>query len=216
MVDWPPKLIERLNAPTGEEEFNTLLPIGSARNASQQQQQLENLHGRTLNLPNYYVTHSKVYFEVFSACIIAFLLNLLDVITYGRIVFPSLPSTIGSMSVTAPNTMVMTILTSVIAQLCFTAFSSMDYGVLAGMMVEVIPFYHAYFWTIYHTLALDEPILTDFSSLYPTLFFMVFISSASIALLFYILGTSFLSKLLQFFPRSLFPSCQRYIFILFI
>jgi hypothetical protein len=211
MADRPPKLIERLNAPasTGDDEFNALLPITSARLSTLQQLDLS---GRS-NAANYYIEHSKLYFEVFSACIIAFLLNLLDVITYGRIVFPSIPSTIGKLSVTPPNTMVMSILTSIIAQVCFTAFSSIHYGVLAGMMVEVIPFYHAYFWTIYYTLTLDQPILTDLSSLYPTLFFMVFISSVSIAFLFYILGSSFLSKLLQFFPRFLSPSSANIILI---
>ena len=188
------KLIERLNASDLDDESTTqfLLPIEVNRNLF-----------RRRSRASYALLFQQAtwYLEIFSASIIAFLLNLLDIIAYGRIVFPLIPSVIGRASVVPPNTMVMYTLTTVVAQLCFTTFSSMSHGVLAGTMVEIIPFYHAYFWTIYHSLTIEEPFITDFSSLYPTLFFMVLLSSATIAGVFYILGSSNLSKLIQFFPK---------------
>ena len=186
------KLIERLNATDIDEESSSqlLLPINTDMRSFQQ-----------TTISHNYFRDASWYLECISASIIAFLINLLDIISYGRIVFPLIPSIIGRASTVSPNTMVMYTLTTVVSQLCFTTFSSMDHGLLAGMMIEVIPFYHAYFWTIYYSLTLEEPFITDFSSLYPTLFFMVLFSSGTLAFVFYILGTSNLSKLIQYFPK---------------
>lgn len=139
--------------------------------------------------------------EILSAAAIALVLNLLDIIAYGRIIFPVIPTSIGRAAHAVPNTMVMYTVTTVVAQLCFTAISSLDRGVLAGMMVEAIPFYHNYFWTIYYALTLHDAPVASLNSLYPTLFFLCIISTLSIAAMFFLLGYSNLSEILQYFPR---------------
>ncbi len=191
-----PKLIQRLNATETDDETSFLIPMSEQSSYLGRRNSFKDMYSE-------YIQDLAWYIEVFSAGLIALLLNLLDVIAYGRIIFPIIPSTIGRASVAMPNTMIMYILTSVIAQLCFSAFSSFDRGVLAGMMVEVIPFYHSYFWSIYHSLTINESFLADLSSLYPTLFFMILLSSATISFLFFVIGFSSLSKLLQYFPRYL-------------
>ena len=124
-----------------------------------------------------------------SAITIALILNLLDAIAYGLIIFPSLPV----FQDYRVHGMCMFLCCTIISQIVFSCLSGFKRGAVAGMMIEIIPYIHK--------LAFKIDKCSNPTETMPTLIFFMSFSTCCIGLVFLLLGNKKLSALVRMFPR---------------
>ncbi|KAJ3968036.1 sulfate transporter family-domain-containing protein [Lentinula raphanica] len=132
------------------------------------------------------------------AVILGSLLNILDGVSYGMIIFPSsAPFTdLGPMGVS------MFFITCVLSQLCFTFGGSGFAGANGSMMIEVVPFYHIMAARIASDIGEDKP-----AEVIATTIVAYALSSVLTGLSFLLLGALRLGALIGFFPRHILVGC---------
>ncbi|EPQ26044.1 uncharacterized protein PFL1_06497 [Pseudozyma flocculosa PF-1] len=133
------------------------------------------------------------------AVILGMLMNVLDGVSYGMIMFPaSYPifSNFGGDGVS------MFFLTCVLSQLVYTLGGSIFKGGNGSMMIETVPFFHILVKIIIDTLG-DE----DRGAIVATTMVAFALSSILIGLAFFLLGALRLGVLIGFFPRHILVGC---------
>ncbi|KAI0660283.1 sulfate transporter family-domain-containing protein [Cubamyces menziesii] len=132
------------------------------------------------------------------AVILGTLLNILDGISYGMIIFPAAGvfSGLGGVGVS------MFFVTAIITQLIYSAGASGFAGANGSMMIEVVPFFHLIANQIAEEVGEDHP----HAVLATTMVAFAF-SSILTGATFFLLGALKLGSLIGFFPRHILVGC---------
>ena len=132
------------------------------------------------------------------AVFLGLLLNLLDALSYGMILFPlgnPIFSDLGADGIS------IFFVSTIISQLVFSATSVFKGGV-GSEMIEVVPFFHQMAFTIIRHVGAENE-----ESVLATTVVAFSISSLLIGLAFFTMGASKIGALVGFFPRSLLIGC---------
>ncbi|KAI5480036.1 sulfate transporter family protein [Pseudohyphozyma bogoriensis] len=135
--------------------------------------------------------------QALPAVILGTLMNILDGVSYGMIMFPTnLPvfSEFGGIGVS------MFFVSCVISQLVYTGGGSIFKGGNGSMMIEVVPFYHV-------IAGIISSSISEGKSVVATTMLAFAISSVLTGLAFYGLGAMKLGSLSEFFPRHILVGC---------
>ncbi|KAJ1566320.1 hypothetical protein HK405_010272, partial [Cladochytrium tenue] len=134
------------------------------------------------------------------AVMLGLILNLLDALSYGIIIFPALGASIPA---SAPQAGIsMFLLSTIICQLVFSLGGSKFPGANGSMMIEVMPFLHIMVYTIEETMAGSPS-----ESILATIMVAYTISTLLTGVAFLLLGFFKLGNLIQFFPRHILVGC---------
>ncbi|KAG9045458.1 hypothetical protein FS837_006274 [Tulasnella sp. UAMH 9824] len=146
-------------------------------------------------------TYSSIGKEAVSsipAVILGMLLNILDGVSYGFIMFPTgtLFAGFGGIGVS------MFFVTTIIAQLVYSLGGSTFAGANGSMMIEVVPFFHMIANGIVEVVGED-----DVETVVATTMVAFAFSSIITGITFYILGRFKLGNIIGFFPRHILVGC---------
>ncbi|EMD35753.1 hypothetical protein CERSUDRAFT_52921 [Gelatoporia subvermispora B] len=132
------------------------------------------------------------------AVVLGALLNILDGVSYGMIIFPATGvfANLGGTGVS------MFFVTAVIAQLIYSAGGSCFAGANGSMMIEVVPFFHILANTIAEEVGEDNP-----HAVLATTMVAFAMSSVLTGLTFFLLGALRSGVLIGFFPRHILVGC---------
>ncbi|KAJ7902840.1 sulfate transporter family-domain-containing protein [Mycena olivaceomarginata] len=132
------------------------------------------------------------------AVVLGCLLNILDGVSYGMIIFPtSAPfEDLGPMGVS------MFFVSTVLAQLAFSLGGSHFAGANGSMMIEVVPFFHILATSIAQEIGPEHP-----QEIICTTLVAYALSSVLTGLSFFLLGFLKLGTLIGFFPRHILVGC---------
>ena len=131
--------------------------------------------------------------------ILGLLLNILDALSYGMILFPLGNSTFEGLG---PDGISMFYVSCIISQLTYSLNGSVFKGAIGSEMIEVVPFFHKMAFTIQHRIGEEhrDAILATTITAYA-------LSSILTGLTFLIMGTFRLGSLIGFFPRHILLGC---------
>ncbi|KAG7440141.1 uncharacterized protein BT62DRAFT_938340 [Guyanagaster necrorhizus] len=132
------------------------------------------------------------------AVILGSLLNVLDGVSYGMIIFPA--SGVFDDYKMAPLGVSMFFLSTLTAQLTYTLGASQFAGANGSMMIEVVPFFHMIALSISADLESPTEILATTLVSYA-------LSSILTGIAFFLLGYLKLGTLIGFFPRHILVGC---------
>ncbi|KAG8968392.1 hypothetical protein FRC03_007589 [Tulasnella sp. 419] len=132
------------------------------------------------------------------AVILGLLLNILDGVSYGFIMFPAgaIFSGFGGLGVS------MFFVTTIVAQLTYTLGGSKFAGGNGSMMIEVVPFFHLIVSGIIDVIGEDKP-----EEIIATTMVAFAFSSILTGITFFTLGAFKLGNLIGFFPRHILVGC---------
>ncbi|KAL6944817.1 hypothetical protein ACO0RG_001571 [Hanseniaspora osmophila] len=135
------------------------------------------------------------------AVILGLLLNILDALSYGMIIFPITEPIFQHLG---PSGLSLFYISSIISQLCYSCGLS-DFGCAIGSeMIEITPFFHTMAGMI-STYYANDPAHQD--AIIATTLVSYCVSSILTGLTFYILGKLKLGKIVGFFPRHILIGC---------
>jgi SulP family sulfate permease len=135
------------------------------------------------------------------------LLNVLDALSYGMIMFPIGEAVFSKMG---PAGLSMFYVSTVISQLVFSLGGSAFKGGIGSEMIEVTPFFHQMGLSILYKIQSSERYANDPNTnnvIITTTIFAFAISSMVTGLVFAVLGKCRLGKLVGFFPRHILVGC---------
>jgi SulP family sulfate permease len=133
------------------------------------------------------------------AVFLGLLLNILDALSYGMILFPlgeSMFAQLGSDGIS------MFYVSTVIAQLVFSCGGSIFKGGIGSEMIEVVPFFHQMAFMILDRVGEDNP-----RSVLATTIVSFAMSSILTGVVFFLMGACKLGSLIGFFPRHILIGC---------
>lgn len=145
------------------------------------------------------VEASKEPVRLLPAVILGVLLNVLDGVSYGLIIFPT---SYGIFSDFGGDGVSMFFVTCIISQLVYTLGGSIFKGGNGSMMIEVVPFYHILVTIIIDLLGEDQPV-----AVISTTMVAFALSSIFAGIVFLALGYFRLGVLIGFFPRHILVGC---------
>jgi len=134
-----------------------------------------------------------------SAVFLGLLLNILDALSYGYILFP-----LGSpiFSQTGPDGISIFFVSCIVSQLCFSFGLSTFRGGVGSEMIEVVPFFHKMAYSIMNQME-GQPA----EAIIATTIVSYCASSVLTGLIFLALGAFKLGNLVSFFPRHILIGC---------
>ncbi|KAH7886685.1 sulfate transporter family-domain-containing protein [Phlebopus sp. FC_14] len=137
-------------------------------------------------------------FKSLPAVILGTLLNILDGVSYGMIIFPAagIFENLGGMGVS------MFFVSTLVAQLAYTFGGSSFAGANGSMMIEVVPFFHIMASTIAGDVGEENA-----REVIATTLVAFALSSLLTGLTFFLLGYLRLGVLIGFFPRHILVGC---------
>lgn len=160
--------------------------------------------GRSLTNPKNYTQDALVSgavssLQMTSAVFLGLLLNLLDALSYGYILFP-----LGSpiFSETGPDGISIFFVSCIVSQLCYSLGLSMFRGGVGSEMIEVVPFFHKMAYSIMNQMEGEPP-----EAIIATTIVSYCLSSILTGLIFLALGGFKLGNLVSFFPRHILIGC---------
>ena len=133
------------------------------------------------------------------AVFLGLLLNILDALSYGMILFPlgePLFDNLGS------DGIAMFYVSTIIAQLVFSAGGSVFRGGVGSEMIEVVPFFHSMAFTILQRVGDDNP-----KGVLATTILAFSVSAILTGTVFFLMGACRLGSLIGFFPRHILIGC---------
>ncbi|CAA90855.1 sulfate transmembrane transporter Vsb1 [Schizosaccharomyces pombe] len=133
------------------------------------------------------------------AVIIGLLLNILDALSYGLILFPISDPLFKNLGA---DGLAIYYVSCVVSQLVYSLGGSFFKGSVGSEMIEVIPFFHQIAFTILNRVGEDNP-----KSVIATTILAYCLSSILTGLVFFILGILRLGRLIEFFPRHILLGC---------
>lgn len=131
--------------------------------------------------------------------ILGTLLNILDGVSYGMILFPLGEPVFSNMGMAGLS---MFYVSCIVSQLVFSLGGSMFRAGVGGEMIEVVPFFHAMATTIMHDIGEDHP-----EEVISTTILSFAMSAIITGGVFFILGYAKLGSLIGFFPRHILVGC---------
>ncbi|OAL42960.1 sulfate transporter family protein-like protein [Pyrenochaeta sp. DS3sAY3a] len=134
-----------------------------------------------------------------SAVFLGLLLNLLDALSYGYILFP-----LGApiFSQTGPDGISIFFVSCIVSQLCYSLGLSAFKGGVGSEMIEVVPFFHKMAYSIMNQMEGQPP-----EAIIATTIVSYCLSSILTGLIFLALGGFRLGNLVSFFPRHILIGC---------
>ncbi|KAF8882992.1 sulfate transporter family-domain-containing protein [Infundibulicybe gibba] len=132
------------------------------------------------------------------AVLLGSLLNVLDGVSYGMIIFPAT----GVFADLGPMGVSMFFVSTVLAQLAYTCGGSEFAGANGSMMIEVVPFFHILATSIARQIGEDHP-----KEVIATTLAAYALSSVLTGLSFLLLGALKLGVIIGFFPRHILVGC---------
>lgn len=132
------------------------------------------------------------------AVFLGLLLNILDALSYGMILFPlgePLFEDLGS------DGIAIFYVSTVVAQVVYSAGGSIFKGGIGSEMIEVVPFFHKMAFTILNRVGADNP-----KSVLATTILSFAVSSVLTGAVFFAMGACRLGALIGFFPVSRRPA----------
>ncbi|PPQ66690.1 hypothetical protein CVT26_009550 [Gymnopilus dilepis] len=132
------------------------------------------------------------------AVMLGCLLNILDGVSYGMIIFPAT----GVFENLGPMGVSMFFVSAVVAQLVYTFGGSGFGGANGSMMIEVVPFFHILANSIANQIGEDDP-----KAIIATTLVAYALSSILTGLTFFFLGALKLGVVVGFFPRHILVGC---------
>ena len=133
------------------------------------------------------------------AVVLGLLLNVLDALSYGMILFPLGQPIFASLG---PDGLSMFYVTSIVSQLTYSLGGSTFRGAVGSGMIEVVPFFHKMAFTIMEEIGEDKP-----EAVIATTILAYAVSSVLTGLVFWIMGKCKLGVLVGFLPRHLLIGC---------
>jgi SulP family sulfate permease len=160
--------------------------------------------GRSVTNPKNYtrdaaVKNAVASAQMASAVFLGLLLNILDALSYGYILFP-LGSSVFSQ--TGPDGISIFFVSCIVSQLCYSLGLSAFRGGVGSEMIEVVPFFHKMAYSI---LARMEGQSQE--AIIATTIVSYCLSSVVTGLIFLALGGFKLGALVSFFPRHILIGC---------
>jgi sulfate permease, SulP family len=137
--------------------------------------------------------------SVLPAVFLGLLLNILDALSYGMILFPLGQPVFAD---TGSDGISMFYVSTIIAQLVFSAGGSIFRGGIGSEMIEVVPFFHKMAFTILNKVGDDNP-----NSVLATTILSFAVSSILTGIVFFLMGACKLGSLIGFFPRHILIGC---------
>jgi sulfate permease, SulP family len=134
-----------------------------------------------------------------SAVTLGLLLNVLDALSYGMILFPL---GVDIFEKTGPDGISMFYVSCIVSQLTFSLGGTAFQGGVGSEMIEVVPFFHKMAYMI-----LDEIGTKDPEAVLATVITSYAVSSILTGVVFLLLGALRLGDLVSFFPRSILLGC---------
>ncbi|KAF1817285.1 hypothetical protein P152DRAFT_14463, partial [Eremomyces bilateralis CBS 781.70] len=134
------------------------------------------------------------------AVFLGWLLNVLDALSYGMILFP-----LGHpfFEDTGPDGISMFFVSCIVSQLIYSCGASSFRGGVGSEMIEVVPFFHKMTYLILAHMGPDA----ERSAVVATVITSYALSSIVTGLIFFSLGALRLGSLVSFFPRSILTGC---------
>lgn len=137
--------------------------------------------------------------KLLPAVILGLLLNILDALSYGMILFPlgqAMFDDLGS------DGIAMFYVSTIVAQVTYSAGGSIFKGGIGSEMIEVVPFMHSMALSILNKIGEDKP-----KEVLATTILAFSLSSVVTGLVFFLLGACKLGSLIGFFPRHILIGC---------
>ena len=155
-------------------------------------------NAKTATKPGFWTSLLHRSFLSLPAVFLGLLLNVLDGVSYGMILFPAgkIFTGFGPMGVS------MFFVTTIIAQLVFTFGGSSFLGGNGSMMIEVVPFFNIMTTQIIDIMGEDDPDAVIATTLAAFSFSAILTGTT-----FFILGHFRLGSLIGFFPRHILVGC---------
>jgi SulP family sulfate permease len=137
--------------------------------------------------------------QTLSAVFLGLLLNILDALSYGYILFP-----LGAdiFSQTGPDGISIFFVSCIVSQLCYSLGLSKFQGGVGSEMIEVVPFFHKMAYSIMEQMEGKAP-----EAIIATTIVSYCLSSILTGLIFLALGAFKLGNLVSFFPRHILIGC---------
>ena len=135
---------------------------------------------------------------VLPAVFLGLLLNLLDALSYGIILFPLGEQVFSGMG---PDGVSMFYVSCIVSQVVYSSGSIFRGGV-GSEMIEVVPFFHKMTYMIMNHMGDGDP-----DALRATVIVSYAMSSILTGVVFFILGSARLGTLVNFFPHSILTGC---------
>ena len=131
--------------------------------------------------------------------ILGLLLNVLDALSYGMILFPLSQPLFASLG---PDGISMFYVSCIVSQLVYSCGGSIFKGGIGSEMIEVVPFFHKMAFIILNRVGEDDP-----KSVLATTILAYSLSSIMTGAVFFIMGQCKLGTLIGFFPRHILIGC---------
>ena len=133
------------------------------------------------------------------AVVLGLLLNILDALSYGMILFPLGIPLFASLG---PDGISMFYVSCIVAQLVYSCGGSIFKGAIGSEMIEVVPFFHQMALSVMNDIGADKP-----DAVIATTILAYAISSVVTGLVFFLLGHFKLGSLIGYFPRHILVGC---------
>ncbi|EED24300.1 sulfate transporter family protein [Talaromyces stipitatus ATCC 10500] len=133
------------------------------------------------------------------AVFLGLLLNILDALSYGMILFPlgeAIFSDLGSDGIS------IYYISTIISQLIFSSGASVFKGGIGSEMIEVVPFFHKMAFMVLNRVGEDNP-----RAVLATTILSFSLSSILTGVVFFLMGVFKLGSLIGFFPRHILIGC---------
>lgn len=153
---------------------------------------------KSWNLPKIYQTVLVRPASTLPAVFLGLLLNLLDALSYGIILFPLGEETFSQMGADGVS---MFYVSCIVSQLVYSTGSIFRGGV-GSEMIEVVPFFHKMTYMIIAKMGTENP-----DALRATVITSYAMSSILTGIVFFGLGAARLGTLVSFFPHSILVGC---------
>jgi sulfate permease, SulP family len=137
--------------------------------------------------------------SVLPAVFLGLLLNILDALSYGMILFPLGQPVFEGMG---SDGISMFYVSTIISQLIFSSGGSIFKGAIGSEMIEIVPFMHKMAFTILNKVGSDNP-----KSVLATTILSFALSSILTGIVFFLMGVCRLGSLIGFFPRHILIGC---------
>lgn len=134
-----------------------------------------------------------------SAVFLGLLLNVLDALSYGMILFPLGESIFEK---TGPDGISMFYVSCIISQLTYSLGGTAFKGGVGSEMIEVVPFFHKMAYMVLDHIGGEDP-----EAVMATVITSYALSSVLTGVIFLLLGALRLGNLVSFFPRSILLGC---------
>ncbi|KAJ5730026.1 uncharacterized protein N7483_004534 [Penicillium malachiteum] len=133
------------------------------------------------------------------AVLLGLLLNILDALSYGMILFPLGEPLFADLGCDGIS---MFYVSTIISQVVFSSGGSIFKGGIGSEMIEVVPFFHQMAFAIMNRVGQDKP-----QSVVATTILAFSVSSVLTGLVFFLMGVCGLGSLIGFFPRHILIGC---------